>query len=210
LQGALTDSAVDGASPAGWAAAAQSRFDSLTSPPSLADAGVPRPAARGALSWLKEFIIEGLAAYGHALYPCLVEPGESVDRHDQAEVWQRSHRTSRQDHEAVFHPSELPFCFEDHATVRHLTAERGEYQFVQSGRSAPEDPVRPEIQRNCFRSWKTTFASAVFRFWSRMRQKQKLGAMIRGLEALDDRTLKDIGIPRGQIRFAVSQARQEE
>jgi uncharacterized protein YjiS (DUF1127 family) len=203
----LTDSAVDGASPAGWAAASQSRVNSRVT---TIARRCGRFATRGAPSWLNKFIIEGLVAYGLGLYPYLAVPGESVDRDDQAEVAQRSRRASRQDQEALFHPYEIPFCFDDHATVRYLTADRGDYQFFQPDRSASEEPARPEIRRNCFRSWKTTFASTLFRFWSCMRQRQKRRAMISGLEALDDRTLADIGIPRGQVNCAMSQFVQEE
>jgi hypothetical protein len=112
LPDTLTNSAGDGVSPDGRLAAG----------PSSAGERVPHHSARGALSWLKEFIIEGLAAYGYALYPCFVEPSEDVDRRGVVEGGQRSCRVSHQDPEDKFQSREMPFGFEDYARIRHPPA----------------------------------------------------------------------------------------
>jgi uncharacterized protein YjiS (DUF1127 family) len=199
---------VDGASPDAWPSVGGPRANERTPPPPRTDDGVPHRAARGLLYWLKELIIEGLAAYGYALYPCFIESGEAVDI--RAEERHRSHRVSHPDPEDKSQSREMLFGFEDHARIRHPVAPTLEQQFLETSASAPEELARPEIRRNCSRTWKPNIASALFRFWSRTRQKQKQRAMIRGLEALDDRTLNDFGIPRGQIEYAVSHARQDE
>jgi uncharacterized protein YjiS (DUF1127 family) len=179
------------------------RINGYASPPPLANADVPR---RGGLSRLKKFIIEGLAAYGEALYPCVIEPGESVVRHDRAEDRQRRRRAHHQDRDDILHLYEMRFGFEDHDSI----APYRELQFSEISTFAPEDPTPPKQPRNRFQACKTTIASNVGRFWSRMRQERKYHAMIKGLESLDDRTLKDIGVPRGEIEYAVRHDRQDK
>jgi uncharacterized protein YjiS (DUF1127 family) len=43
-----------------------------------------------------------------------------------------------------------------------------------------------------------------------MRREQREWALIETLHSLDDRTLKDIGIPRCQIEYAVRHGNQDE
>jgi uncharacterized protein YjiS (DUF1127 family) len=180
----------------------QPRVNGYASPP-LANPGVPH---RGALSWLKEFIVEGLAAYGEALYPCVIEPGESVVRNERAKDRQRPRRVHCQDRDDILHSYEMRFGFEDRDSI----APYRERQFSEISTFAPEDPAPPKQQRNWFQAWKATIASNLGRLRSRMRQDRKYRAMIRGLESLDDRTLKDTGIPRGEIEYAVRYDRQDE
>jgi uncharacterized protein YjiS (DUF1127 family) len=189
----LTDAAVP------W----RPRVNEHASPPPLANTDVPR---RGALSWLKECIIEGLAAYGEALYPCVIEPGESVIRHDRAEDRQSPRRAHHQDRDDTLHSYEMRFGFESHDPV----APYRERQYSAIGTFAPESPTPPKQQRNWFQACKAAIASSFGRYWSRMRQERKYRAMIKGLEVLDDRTLQDIGIPRGEIEYAVRYDRQAE
>ena len=193
LPHALTDAAV----------IARSRVNEYASSTSLANASVPR---RGTLSWLKECIIEGLAAYGEAMYPYVVEPNESVDRQDWAADRQRPH----QDRDDIPHSYGMPFGFEDQARIWRSVAPGREHQFSEIDTFAPEDSAPRKKQRNWFLAWKATIASNLGRFWLRARREQNYRAMIKGLESLDDRTLKDIGIPRGQIEYAVRHDRRGE
>ena len=47
-------------------------------------------------------------------------------------------------------------------------------------------------------------ASAMSHAWERFRSRRRLAATARILEGLDDRTLKDIGIDRGEISSVVA------
>lgn len=58
--------------------------------------------------------------------------------------------------------------------------------------------------------WLARVASAIARFWTRSRQKRHERLMIAELQALDDRTLKDIGIYRCEIEGAVLNACRAE
>jgi uncharacterized protein YjiS (DUF1127 family) len=140
---------------------------------------------------MKTLIIEGLAAYGQSLYPCFVEPGESIDRHELAEDQQYQWRLSHQYRQEISRPPEMPWDFEDRASA-------GRY-LAKPDRSQTVSPIRI-----------ATVTSALIRFWSRLRREQKQWALIEMLHSLDDRTLNDIGIPRGQIEYAVRRGHQDE
>jgi uncharacterized protein YjiS (DUF1127 family) len=68
-----------------------------------------------------------------------------------------------------------------------------------SGRSTAE---------KTYRTWITTIPSALVRFWIWMRHERATRLMRDALQALDDRTLKDIGIPRCQIEYAVRRGKE--
>jgi uncharacterized protein YjiS (DUF1127 family) len=151
----------------------------------------PDTSRHFAVTWLKAFIIEGLAAYGQSLYPYFVEPGESIDRHELAEGRQYGPRLSHQHWREIYRPPEMRRRFEDHPIAyRHV--------------------AMPESWRAGSPTWIVTVTSALVRFCSRMRREQRKWAMIEMLHRLDDRTLKDIGIPRGQIEYAVRHGNQDE
>jgi uncharacterized protein YjiS (DUF1127 family) len=180
-------SAVDGASFDEWSASGAIR--SHTNGPARfpAEPDTSRHSSRSATTWLKAFMIEGLAAYGQSLYPCFIEPVESMDRHELTEGRRLSHRHWRE----VSRPAEMRRSFEDHPRAyRHF--------------------AMPETPRTGSPTWIATVTSALVRFCSWMRREQKKWSMIQMLHSLDDRTLKDIGIPRGQIEYAVRHGNQDE
>jgi uncharacterized protein YjiS (DUF1127 family) len=47
--------------------------------------------------------------------------------------------------------------------------------------------------------WSGTVTSCLTRFWSRICREWDVGSTVRGLQALDDQTLKDIGVHRSEI-----------
>jgi uncharacterized protein YjiS (DUF1127 family) len=59
-----------------------------------------------------------------------------------------------------------------------------------------EDSLQWEPPPIGSRHWHASFTSCLASFWSRMCRERRTRSMIRGLEDLDDRTLRDIGIYR--------------
>jgi uncharacterized protein YjiS (DUF1127 family) len=126
------------------------------------------------MSRLVVFAVEGLAAYAEAMYPSFAKPGEFID--DQ----ELDRNSLRCRHTQNDHGSGAPWLNASHSPTSG-----------NSKRSARAQTASP--------GWSARITSPVARFWSRMRRELGARQRITHLEALDDRTLKDIGISRYQI-----------
>jgi uncharacterized protein YjiS (DUF1127 family) len=132
------------------------------------------PASFSLVSWLLTGVVESFAANAEDMYPGLTEPSDYVDRQ---ELTQNSHprRQVTAEHEGEAGPRHAvqPFSFES--------------------RPSPEDAPGPRPCRS------TRIISAIAKLRSRMRHARQTRLAIARLQALDDRTLKDIGIRLCQI-----------
>jgi uncharacterized protein YjiS (DUF1127 family) len=127
-----------------------------------------------AISWLVAHLIEGFAAYGEAIYPSFVDHGGFADGHKPNQDSEL--RTPAE----IGHRSTAPWLNASHSRVA-------------------ENPWQSAKSRTISPSWSATIASRVLEFWSRARRAGEIRLTITRLEALDDHTLKDIGIHRSQI-----------
>lgn len=132
-----------------------------------------RPIAR-AMSRLMTLLIEGFAAYGEALSPTLIYPGELIDDEELEQTAQP--RWQAQDERR----SKMPWP--DASPPRKLE---------DSARSAKSQTASP--------GWSARITSFAARVWSRIRHERRVWLTVTSLEALDDRTLDDIGMHRSQI-----------
>jgi uncharacterized protein YjiS (DUF1127 family) len=132
-----------------------------------------RPVARARV-WLVALFVDSFATCGEAMYPGLVVSGEIID----GERLERSSlpRWQAQDQ----HETAAPWL----NASRPQTSE-------DSGRSAGTQPASA--------GWRGRITSRVTRFWSTMRRNRQAWLTATALEALDDRTLKDIGLHRSHI-----------
>jgi uncharacterized protein YjiS (DUF1127 family) len=141
-----------------------------------------RPVAR-AMSRLVAFLFESFTACREVMYPGLVDYPSLVDAGkviDDERPGQRSlHRWLAMDQ----HENEVPSV-----SASYL---RTSEDFERSAGTRPAFPGR-----------RGSITSRVTRFWSRMRRERQVWLTVRGLAALDNRTLKDIGIHRSQIESA--------
>jgi uncharacterized protein YjiS (DUF1127 family) len=151
----------------------------------LAEDGSPRPrpnASRhkfaAAISWLAAHLIESLAAYGEAMYPYFVDPGDLTN--GQKPEWDSE--------------GQRPAEFEH----------RSEVQWLSAGASRrAEDPRQSASVQTASPGSITKIMSPVVRFWARTRAERRVRLTITKLAALDDHTLNDIGIHRCQIGSVV-------
>jgi uncharacterized protein YjiS (DUF1127 family) len=131
-----------------------------------------------AISWLAALLIESFAAYGEAMYPCFVDPGDLING-QEPELDSQCRRPAEFEH-------------------------RSEAQWLSAG--APreaENLCQSASVQNASPGSIAKTASPVVRFWARMRAERRVRATIAKLAALDDHTLKDIGIHRCQIESVV-------
>lgn len=72
--------------------------------------------------------------------------------------------------------------------------------------------VDQQISATAYRAVNTaeTLGNAVGRFFEAWRQRREVRASIAALSTLDDRTLKDIGIDRSEIRSVVEETQRAE
>jgi uncharacterized protein YjiS (DUF1127 family) len=126
------------------------------------------------VSWLLTGVVESFAAYAEGMYPGLSEPSEYVDRQDlMRSSHPRRQMTAQHEGGAVPGHAVQPFSF--------------------GSCPSPEDAPGPRFR------WSASIMSAIAKLPSRMRHARQTRLAIARLEALDDRTLKDIGIHRCQI-----------
>lgn len=139
------------------------------SPPLRPDAEVSRSSIATTMSSLAARIIEAFAAHAQGMHPGFADSNERCDHLEP----DRSAQPVR--HPQGEHGSETPRLYGNDPW----------------GRKAPMQstgvtlPVRP--------------TSVLTRFWSGIRHERKVRLTVLSLRALDDRTLKDIGIHRSQI-----------
>jgi uncharacterized protein YjiS (DUF1127 family) len=168
----------DAGSLVGTSRASQTPASSNRSPQTLDEPGSsPRPT-RIVTSRLLEFFIEAFAAYGRATYPTFADLGELIDH----QVPDRDSQLHSQFQDEYGH--EAPWLNANHTST--------------SG-----DVDRSTKWQTASPSWSTRITSPIVRFWFWMRYERQVWLKITALQALDDRTLKDIGIHRSQIESAV-------
>ena len=123
-----------------------------------------------AISWLVTHLIAGFAAYGEAMYPCLVRPEEGADL-QRGTLDTRSTHEQRRDRVVPGPLSSRPWPNEDEARSPALTA------------SGSRD-------QGAFR---------LARLLWRRRTGRVENVPAASLERLDDRMLRDIGLHRDEI-----------
>lgn len=136
-----------------------------------------RPIAT-AWSWLVARLIEGFAAYGQGMHPSFVDLGECID--GRKLEWDSQRRPQTQDE----HRSEMPWL-----NLSHPRTSRDADRSSRAPAASPGSHAR--------------HTSPVSRFWARIRHERRVRQTITKREALDDQTLKDIGIHRCQAESIV-------
>jgi uncharacterized protein YjiS (DUF1127 family) len=150
---------------------------------------------RGVWSSIFTFLIEGFALYGAALHPCAAYRVDVFPA--QQEVPPQKDLSSRQRRQSI--PLVLPSTGRDLMAVKHdtdcLSEPSIESEAVPAGR-----PSRW--------NWLTLFWQAARALWTHWRRERKVKRAIDAVSELDNRTLRDIGIPhRSQIDKATRYGR---
>jgi uncharacterized protein YjiS (DUF1127 family) len=154
-------------------------------------------AIGAAFASVKDYTPEGLCLHAAALHPEFFwSPGEETD---QADLIARTVRPA--EHDAV------PQDQRAMVTVKDLWPD--EITQIVSWRTA--EPLKlgqwgsadESLLQGGSPGWRPWLASIAARLWTRMREARERRRSIAALHALDDRTLKDIGLARHQIEHAV-------
>jgi uncharacterized protein YjiS (DUF1127 family) len=162
-----------------------------------------------AMSWLRTFLIDGCAAYGAAMHPGLFEYPEPTlsGHHEQAGHHERVEAPQwrdpiHQQSETLMSSAYGGLCGSTYETELSNSVSQAHRDWQTASASAnPEDSVQWEPPPIEARHWYASFTSPLASFWSRMCRERRTRLMIRGLEDLDDRTLRDIGIYRCEIEY---------
>jgi hypothetical protein len=134
-----------------------------------------------AMSWLVRLLIEGFAACGEAMHPGFFEhPGDRLDSQERV--------GSQRWGVATDHPS--PF----ETSTRHGRRRRSAVEAETSDILRPGESTCPVAPRTASLSPGALVNSSCGRFWSKSRREGRTSLMISGLEDLDERSLRDIGI----------------
>jgi uncharacterized protein YjiS (DUF1127 family) len=141
------------------------------SPESKYESDASRLPVATALSWLVARLIEGFAAYGHGMHPSFVDLGDCID--GRKLEWDSQRRPQTQDE----HRSEVPWL-----NLSHPRTSRDADRSSRAPAASPGSRAR--------------HTSLVSRFWARIRHERRVRQTMTKREALDDQTLKDIGIHR--------------
>jgi uncharacterized protein YjiS (DUF1127 family) len=148
------------------------------SPESKSEPDASRRPVATALSWLVARLIEGFAAYGQGMHPSFVDLGECIDGRNLE--WDSQRRPQTHDE----YRREMPW--------QDLSHPRMSRDADRSSRAQAASPA-----------WHARHISPVSRFWARIHHERRVRQTITKLEALDDQTLKDIGIHRCQAESIV-------
>ena len=133
-----------------------------------------RPFQR-AMSWLVTLMIESFAASAHAMYPVCPLSNEAVEE-DAQPALQVPHQAEPGSDPALSNGTQ-PSSFDDWLSMEKVST--GSF------------------------GWSARVRSRAIRLWSSGCRAHQRRRAITELEALDDRTLKDIGIHRSQIESVV-------
>jgi uncharacterized protein YjiS (DUF1127 family) len=157
------------------------------------------------ISWLIAEFFAGCAAYAQAMYP-VFPPEDDIDRGDSVRP-------------AASHPGRArgrPVLRLVPATAERGSERDGAVAFParnQPGVHAPyraEFLLQPEPARTARADWGASFRAAATALLSKMRISRARRRATVELESIDDRTLRDIGICRGDIEAVIGQGSRWE
>jgi len=156
-----------------------------------------RHAIGAAFASVRDYTLEGLCLHAMALHPEFFwSPGEESD---QADLLATTVRPA--EHDAV------PQSQRAMVTVKDLWPD--EITQIVSWRTVEPfglgqwGSADESLLQGGSPGWRPWLASIAARLWTRMREARGRRRSIAALHALDDRTLKDIGLARHQIEHAV-------
>jgi uncharacterized protein YjiS (DUF1127 family) len=155
-----------------------------------------------AMSWLRTFLIDGFAACGAAMHPGLLEYSEPTlsDHHERVEA-PRSRDPIHHQSETLM-SSTYGGLWSTYEAGLSNTVPQAHWDWPTASASPnPQDSVQWEPSPIESRHWYASFTSPLVSFWSRLCRERRARLMIRGLQDLDDRTLRDIGIRRCEIEY---------
>jgi uncharacterized protein YjiS (DUF1127 family) len=132
-----------------------------------------------AMSWIAARFVEGGGAYAEGMYPSFVHPGRGIDQR-KTEATRQGRRSAQNEHDGggLLRP------------IMGRPLEQG-----HGVRNAGSHTIAL-----------VSIISPVARFWSWARREWEVGRTIATLQALDDRTLRDLGLYRCQIASVVRDA----
>ena len=146
--------------------------------PSRAKSTASQRPASAAMSGLVAFLAENFAGRGEAVYPSLLDYAGWIDASEvtNGERPGQGLLPRWQDQ----HENEVP-----RPNASYL---RTSEDFEGSANTQPAS-----------RGWSGTITSCLTGFWSRLCREWEVSSTVRGLQALDDQTLRDIGLHRSEI-----------
>jgi uncharacterized protein YjiS (DUF1127 family) len=156
-----------------------------------------------AMSWLLGVLIEGFAACGEAMHPGFFNYHEAelfdLDERDEA-PWRSHpvHRPSQTETSSAYGGLGGP-AYE--AEARDPIPQADLDRSVISAPRNSEDSTQWEPPLTASRHWSAPVKSQFAKFWSRTYRGRRTRLIVRALQDLDDRTLRDIGISRCEIEY---------
>jgi uncharacterized protein YjiS (DUF1127 family) len=146
--------------------------------PSRAKANTAQRSASEAMSGLVAFLAESFAVRGEAVYPSLLDYAGWIDASEVTDAKRPGSRVLPRWQDQ--HENEVPRPNESYL--------RTSEDFEESANTPPASA-----------GWSGTITSCLTRFWSRICREWEVSSTVRGLQALDDQTLRDIGLHRSEI-----------
>jgi uncharacterized protein YjiS (DUF1127 family) len=159
-----------------------------------------RHAIGAAFASVRAYTLEGLCLHAMALHPEFFwSLGEESDQADllATTVWPAEHDAIPQSQRAMVTVKDLWPDEPDEAT------QMVSWRTVEPLGLRQGGPADESLLQGGSPGWRPWLASIAARLWTRMREARERRRSIAALHALDDRTLKDMGLDRHQIEHAV-------